>query len=587
MNEVRIIGEIASAHMGDVNKLYSMVKAVADTGANGVKFQWYKYNHLAVEDYYFYEGYKKLFITENDWAKILSFAKKHNLEIWIDIFDDWGLNLAGKYISMIDGFKIPPTIIQSDSIIEKIMSFNKVTILGVGGWKDKEIKDFLSKPSLVNKTNLILMHGFQGYPTKIEDINLKRINHLKRKFNLKMGFADHYDASKELAIDMPIYAIFAGATLIEKHITLDRSKKEYDYYSSLEPTEFKEMVTKLRMAERSLGSEKINQSERNYLKDALKVVANKNIKKGEIIVKDKVAYKRCPDEKNLIMPDDFKNRLPIIADEDIKRNRPIVTDIIETPKITIGVICRLKSTRLKKKAILPINNIASIERCLLNCLAVPNVDDVILATSYLPEDNPLEQFTLDGRVKVIRSDPDNVAKRLLEVAESTNANIILRVTGDNPLISPEILEILINSHLLKGSDMTIPDYNEIALGTAGDVYTVEALRRLLRAEKPLTHTEYLSYYFINNPHIFDVNVVSMPTKFRYSSWRLTLDEKDDLKLFEKIFSDLKVNKEALYFSKVRDYLLKNPDVAMINSHIKVKWTDIKLLQEEILNATQL
>lgn len=585
MFKVKVIAEIANAHQGDTSTLYSLIKAAACSGADGVKFQWFKYDHLATEDYFFYKSYQEMFIPENEWQDILSFAKKLGVEVWIDIFDDWGLELAVKLSSMIDGFKIPSTIIQAHDIIEGIFSFQKPVLLGVGGWYEHEIDAFMQSLNKKNLENLIIIHGFQGYPTNTEDANLIRIGYLKNRYNLQVGFADHEDASEQLAVDLPIYALFAGATLIEKHIILDRSKKGYDYYSALEPDEFSKMVSKLREAELAIGTIDVNDSERNYLKDTLRVIAKKDIKKGEILTLNKTVYKRCSVAKAL-MPIEFKEKGPIIAKEQIKKNQPVISDVLEQPKIIIAVVCRLKSTRLPKKALLPINGVASIERCLLNCLAVPNVKQVILATSYLAEDDPLEQFTVNGKVKVFRGDPDNVARRLIQVAHETGANIVLRVTGDCPAVSPEILNILIEAHLKSGMDLTIPT-SEHAVGTAADVYTVESLNRLLEQKKPLTHTEYLSFYYINNPNIFSVNKVEMPDEFRYPQWRLTLDEQKDLELLEAIYSNLDIKREPLFFCKLRDYLLNNPQLTASNSEVPLKWKDNQEICKEISEATDL
>jgi N,N'-diacetyllegionaminate synthase len=585
MQKVKVIAEIANAHQGDTGILYSLIKAASDAGADGVKFQWFKYDYLAVKDYSFYKDYEELFISENEWEKAIRIAKKLGLEVWIDIFDDWGLALASAFVSMINGLKIPSTIIQNDNIIKEIFSMQKPVLLGIGGWYESEIYDFLYNLDAKSVEKLIIIHGFQGYPTKTEDANLVRINYLKDRYKLQIGFADHEDGAKQLAIDLPIYAVFTGSTLIEKHITIDRSKKGYDYYSALEPHEFAIMVSKLREVEIALGTIEVNESERSYLKDALRVTAGEDIEKGEILTLSKAAYKRCSVEKAL-MPRQFKEMVPMIAKKKINKNEPIFLEFLEQPKITIAVVCRLKSTRLPKKAVLPINVITVIERCLLNCLAVPNVEQVVLATSYLPEDDPLEQFVLDGKVKVLRGDPDNIVKRLIQAAHETEANIVLRVTGDCPAVSPEILSILIKEHLNNGGDLTIPT-DEHALGTAADVYTVEALYRLLKQKKSLTHTEYLSFYYINNPGLFSVNKIKLPREFRYPQWRLTLDEQKDLELFERIYSDLDIKREPLFFAKLRNYLIDKPELAQLNSHISLKWKDNKTLVEEISKATVL
>ncbi|MEB9686265.1 spore coat protein [Bacillus thuringiensis serovar pingluonsis] len=585
MNQVKIIAEIANAHQGNEKYLKELIQAAADCGADGVKFQWFKYDHLAVPDYSYYKDYLKLFIDKKTWKNSVEMAKKLGLEVWVDIFDSWGIELLHSFKDLIDGIKLPSTVLQSNDLIKELKYFHKTILIGVGGWYDTEIDQMLSFIEKHLNNKFILMHGFQGYPTRTEDVNLKRIIYLKNRYNLEVGFADHEDADKPLAIELPSYAYFAGATVIEKHITLKRSDKGYDYYSSLEPHEFKRMVTKIRQSEVVMGQIEISNSERKYIENAsLRLIANKEINKGEIIPIQKTTYKRCDNEKAL-MPLNAEKLLPQIAKNTIQFNEPITANMIEKPKITLVVICRLKSTRLAKKALLKINGIPSIKRCLLNCLAIPEVDNVVLATSHLSEDNPLEEFTMDGRVKIVRGDPDNVAERMIQAANLTDANIVIRVTGDCPAVSPELTSYLIQQHLKSGADFTQPKDN--AIGINSDIITVEALHRLVQQSKQLMYTEYLSFYFINNPHLFSVNIVKTPSEFSYPTWRLTLDEQPDLDMFNELYKSLDVKAEPLLFQQIKDYIHQNPELIKINSHVKLKWANHQSLVDELNRETRL
>nr|WGE04888.1 hypothetical protein P5640_21375 [Bacillus subtilis] len=118
-----------------------------------------------------------------------------------------------------------------------------------------------------------------------------------------------------------------------------------------------------------------------------------------------------------------------------------------------------------------------------------------------------------------------------------------------------MLQYLIEQHLQKGADYT--QELSSSAGISGNIITVEALQRLVQQPKPLTHTEYLSFYFVNNPSLFTINQVSLPKELHYPSWRLTLDEPKDLELFEQIYQNLDVKNEPLYFSRIRDYLTEN------------------------------
>lgn len=583
MKKTKIIAEIANAHQGKETDLKALIQAAAENGADGVKFQWFKYNHIAVPEYFAYKSYVDLFIDEKIWTESVQIAKSLGLEVWVDVYDSWGISLLYKLQDFIDGIKLPTTVFQSKELIKALQNLQKKVLIGVGGWYEYEIDRMLEMVKKDFVSEIVLMHGFQGYPTKTEDVNLQRISYLKNRYNLEVGFADHEDADNPLAIELPTYAFFAGATVIEKHITLNRAHKGYDYFSALEPEEFKAMVNKIRQAEVAMGNIEIKKSERKYLENAsLKVVANKVITEGEIVTSKKVSYKRCTNDKAL-MPMEAEELLPKIALTTIQENQPITTEMIKKPIITLTVICRLKSTRLPKKALIPINGIPSIERCLLNCLAIPEVDHVVLATSHLPEDDPLEKFTMEGKVKVVRGDPDNVAMRMIIAAESTNANIVIRVTGDNPAVSPEIISHLIQHHLKSGADCSISQRSP--MGTTGDIITVEALHRLINQPKQLTHTEYLSLYFINNPAIFSVNNVELPPEFHYPSWRLTLDEPKDLEMFEELYKNLNIKREPLFFHHLKSYILDNPKIIQINKNVSVKWIDQKSLVEEINRAT--
>lgn len=585
MKKIKIIAEIASAHQGDGGRLKRMVEESATKGADAVKFQWFKYDYLATPDYEYYPIYEQLFLQEKEWLNIADYAKGLGLEVWVDIVDEWGLNLVKKHSKKVDGVKVPSTLLESN-VTDALAKTSFPLIIGVGGRYISEIRRVLKRVEAYNqKREIVLMDGFQGYPTQLEDTNLKRIKTLSKTFKYPIGFADHIDGTHPLATEIPVYALFAGAQVIEKHITINRNAKGYDYYSSLEPPEFAVMTEKIRKAELIMNNGKVNAKQRSYLKDSVRTVLNSSIKKGEIINTRKLAFKRTS-HKNALLFSELENIIPGIAKRDMEVDDPLLSNCIKTPRIVIAVVCRLKSKRLPKKALLPIHGVPSIERCLLNCLDVPEVNEVVLATSTHKQDEQLAGYTLDGRVKVLRGDPDNVVKRMLQVSELAPSDIILRVTGDSPVISKEVISYLIKSHLANGSDFTIAE--NAAIGTTGDVITIEALNRLNNYSGSMNYTEYMSYYFLNNPQYFSINKVKIPEEFLIPGARLTLDEPNDLKMLESIFSGLNIGREPVSINKIKDFLNQHPEVKKINTDVPVKWKDnqnfIKKLNEDtILN----
>ena len=97
------------------------------------------------------------------------------------------------------------------------------------------------------------MHSFQGYPTKLKDLNLQKILALKEKFGLPIGLMDHISGDSKLAMIVPLLGISLGAQIIEKHITLDRSEKGLDYFSALNPNEFLSLVSLIKKSQIAIG----------------------------------------------------------------------------------------------------------------------------------------------------------------------------------------------------------------------------------------------------------------------------------------------------------------------------------------------
>ena len=140
---------------------------------------------------------------------------------------------------------------------------------------------------MLKKNQLNLVHGFQSFPTKFLDTDVSRISILKKIFKKQVCYADHSD-SENLGICYSLcsLAIINGASIIEKHITLDRSKKETDYYSSLNPNEFKKMVSLIRQTEISLGSSQptFSKEELQYRMNHRKnPILKSSIKKGTVL----------------------------------------------------------------------------------------------------------------------------------------------------------------------------------------------------------------------------------------------------------------------------------------------------------------
>ena len=146
----------------------------------------------------------------------------------------------------------------------------------------------------ISKKNITILHCNTEYPTPFQDVNLLAMLHIGRQFKTAIGYSDH-----TLGIEVPIAAVALGATVIEKHFTLDKNMKGPDHAASLEPHELKNMVTAIRNTELAIsgsGVKEPSNSERKNIVVARKsIVAKKNIKKGDIFTENNLTVKRPGD----------------------------------------------------------------------------------------------------------------------------------------------------------------------------------------------------------------------------------------------------------------------------------------------------
>ena len=322
-----IIAEIASAHLGKVENLIYLLKKANNAHSDAIKFQIFKTENFVLKNNDYFKILKKLEFSYDKWQYIFNKTKKLKIKKICEIYEYESLIFAhnSKYF---DAYKISSSSIY-DKKITSYISKNKLPfILNISGMEIKEIKDFINK---IKNKDLCLMLGYQNFPTKINDINLNKLNYLKKEFKkICLGYADHTDANMNFfAQSIPLMAISMGANIIEKHINIDRSKKKNDYYSSLNPNEFKTFVSNLKNAYLSIGDKKfiISNAEKKYLNFAKQyLVAKKDLNKGHVIKRNDVTFKRINklgiDEKQFKI---YKNPK---LNKDIKEGNPIqINDI--------------------------------------------------------------------------------------------------------------------------------------------------------------------------------------------------------------------------------------------------------------------
>lgn len=563
-----LLAEIANAHSGNFDTLMDLIGVAGRTGAHGVKFQWFRPETLAMPDFEWFSVYEKLMFSEKQWDEAIRKAVSEKLDIWVDATDQSSIARIERHEAEIYGLKLPPSTILETEHALQVLAFQKPTLVGVGGHED-DVIDKCVQRFLSTSDRIILQHGFQAYPTRPEDASLARLQHLSTRHGLPVAYADHEMGGSPLAEKLPQFAYFAGAILLEKHICIDRSTQPYDYYSSMEELEFTSFVKEMSVCASILGGTEITEAQKKYLSVASRAILTSAKKAGDAILPEDVIFRRTP-KTEALTPDLLETVMPAIACADLPALHPILDADISKLKVVAVVPCRLHSTRLPAKALLPIEGVPSIQRCLINVKQIRFVDKVVLATSTNSQDDPLVGAAGEIGVSTYRGSEDDVLERILSIGEQEQPDILLRLTGDCPALSFEMMEYMIIEHVRSGADLTYC-HDNVAVGSVGDVYKYSALLRLRKRVATTPYSEYLSYYFINNPDLFKTLHISLPARWTRPEWRTTLDEQVDLDLLGAMYAFHGIRNAPISFRQVEEFFFAHPELSGAGHSAKVKY----------------
>jgi N,N'-diacetyllegionaminate synthase len=565
-----IILETANFHGGDAELLKQTIEAFSalEYPDRGIKFHAFKPGNVTLPDFSWYSTVKKFFIHEETWSEIIRLAVQKHFKVWLDLFCVYGVEILAKNIDKIQGIKFQPSILDNLEIIDALKPLDlddKELIINVSGLELSTIESSIKKFKEFNFKKIILQLGFQNYPTQIEDTSLKKIDILRAAFPAEtLGYADHIDAELPFSRGFPVYAWLRGCTYLEKHVCIRRKETKYDFDSALEPGEIKEMTEEIQRVNRCFITGFIPANEKKYFEKTLqKPVLNVPLRKGQLVGASDVIFRRT-DKPGLNYKElkDLQGHFFII-NRNVDRLETLSVKDFKKPRTAVIVAVRMKSTRLQQKAVLPIQGMSSIERCLDNCLKFPYVDEVILATSTLEEDAVLRDHTLGGKTKFWRGDPEDVISRYLGACQAYDIDVVVRLTGDSPVVSPEIGKIVMESHFQSGADFT--EVVNPTIGTHSQVYNVEALKRVIELVGRAEYSEHMTLYMTNNPDIFKVNYVNLPGELM-RDYRLTLDYPEDLEMFNQLFKKLAEENLDSTLLNVFHVLDKNPHIPKINAH---------------------
>lgn len=565
-----VIAEIANSHDGKLELAKKLTDAAAEAGADIIKYQIFRTDELLEPNHEKYDVFKKLEMSPKKWKTLINYAKNKKIKVFVDIFGVKSANLASRL--SVDGFKIHSTDITNPSILNFCANVKKPILLSTAGCFEHEIKNALMIIQKLPK-EIILMHGFQGYPTKINDLNLLKITKLLKQYNLPVGLMDHISGNSEMAKIIPLLGISLGAIVVEKHLTLNRSEKGTDYYSSLNPNEFKELVSLIRKTERSLGlgSSELLPNEKKYrLEHKKNPVSKKTIRKGTTLYHNLFEYKRTKIKHDSIPFYDFEFKT---AKVDISKGKILDSSMVsKTSKIVAVIACRVESGRLYGKPIQNIGNFSILE-LLINQIKTSNlINDIVLAISETPGNEIFVDFAKKHNLKFIVGDDTDVLDRLIIGAKYVGANIVFRVTSENPFIYWEGIDELIKKHIIDNFDFSF--MNNLPIGSGFELINVKALEKSHIMGNKKHRSELCSLYIFEHKQDFKINSSNPPKELAKPQIRLTVDTPQDLLVARIIYERLAINNKPIPLKKIIKLIEKNPTISKINSNIPLAVTRI-------------
>ncbi|MDB4794727.1 N-acetylneuraminate synthase [bacterium] len=299
-----IIAEAGVNHNGSIETAIKLIDAAAEAGADFVKFQTFRAERLVTQTTEKAEyqkistdkgesQFKMIKDLELDRAaheELIQHCEKRGIRFLSSAFDHESIDLLAEL--NIPLFKIPSGEITNLPYLRHTGHMDKPVIMSTGMATLEEVLTALNilLESGVERNQITVLHCNTEYPTLMEDVNLKAMITMGVELGVAVGYSDH-----TLGIEIPVAAVALGATVIEKHFTLDRVLSGPDHAASLEPSELKAMVAAIRNVEKAIGDglKKPSESEeKNIVAVRKSIVAINNIKAGEMFSNENITVKR-------------------------------------------------------------------------------------------------------------------------------------------------------------------------------------------------------------------------------------------------------------------------------------------------------
>lgn len=302
MKHVIIIAEAGVNHNGNFELAKKMVDAAKEAGVDYVKFQTFNPKKLVSKyaekaeyqkettgsDETQLQMLQKLTLTEDNFLSLRDYCREVGIGFISTPFDLDSIAFLETFD--MDFWKVPSGEVTNLPYLEAIARTKRKVVMSTGMCDMNEIQDAIEVLEKNGTTDITLLHCNTQYPTPYEHVNLSAMNSIRDALHKEVGYSDHTQG-----IEVPIAAVAMGATVIEKHFTLDKNMEGPDHKASLNPLELQQMVVAIRNIEQAIGNglKEPSSSEMANKGVARKsIVASRSIKQGEVFSGDNLTTKR-------------------------------------------------------------------------------------------------------------------------------------------------------------------------------------------------------------------------------------------------------------------------------------------------------
>lgn len=304
MNSTYIIAEVGINHNGDIDIAKEMILAAKNCGADCVKFQTFKAEEFVSDEKQTYtyksqgkpvtesmmDMFKRYQFSEAQWKEIVDFCKKNEIEFSSTAQNHSDLKFL---LSICD---LPFIKVGSDDLtnvhmLKEYAKYGKKMIISAGMAFASEIEDAVEAIRSTGNNDITVLHCVSSYPASSEEVNLKKIPTIKNCFGVEVGYSDHTIGSTAA-----VGAVCFGATVIEKHFTLDKNMAGPDHWFASDTSDLKQYISDIRSIENCIGISHLIPSVKEIgMRDLArrKIIASKNIEKGHILSIHDFDFKRA------------------------------------------------------------------------------------------------------------------------------------------------------------------------------------------------------------------------------------------------------------------------------------------------------